>query len=224
MLIIDDHSPDGTGADRRSDRRVRRARPRAPPSPARVVSAPRTWPGSPGRWSAATTWSSRWTPTDRTARRTFPVCSRRLSDNNDLVLGTRWMSGGTDRQLAIATPTALPRSGQPTTPVRCSVLPIRDITGGFRAYRSAGAARRRSAEHAPPEGFLLPDRARVACLRRQTSESAEVPITFVERAEGASKMSQAIVVEAMRLVTVWGFQRRIAKLFGRRRPASRAKA
>jgi dolichol-phosphate mannosyltransferase len=42
-----------------------------------------------------------------------------------------------------------------------------------------------------------------------------VPITFVERARGRSKMSPMIVVEAMLKVTGWG----IAGLF-RRRPAS----
>ena len=36
----------------------------------------------------------------------------------------------------------------------------------------------------------------------------EVPITFVERRLGVSKMSAGIVLEAMRRVTVWGIQRR----------------
>jgi dolichol-phosphate mannosyltransferase len=44
----------------------------------------------------------------------------------------------------------------------------------------------------------------------------EVPIEFRERELGESKMSQAIVVEAMARVTVWGVQRRLATLLGRR--------
>jgi dolichol-phosphate mannosyltransferase len=35
----------------------------------------------------------------------------------------------------------------------------------------------------------------------------EVPISFKDRTRGTSKMGTGIVVEAMRLVTVWGFQR-----------------
>jgi dolichol-phosphate mannosyltransferase len=39
----------------------------------------------------------------------------------------------------------------------------------------------------------------------------EVPITFVERAVGTSKMSQRIVVEALWRVTVWGFDDRVTR-------------
>jgi dolichol-phosphate mannosyltransferase len=41
----------------------------------------------------------------------------------------------------------------------------------------------------------------------------EVPIEFVERQLGASKMSRRIVMEAMEQVTIWG----IKSLFGVRR-------
>jgi len=37
--------------------------------------------------------------------------------------------------------------------------------------------------------------------------AAEVPITFVEREVGTSKMSSAIVVEALLLITKFGFKR-----------------
>jgi hypothetical protein len=37
----------------------------------------------------------------------------------------------------------------------------------------------------------------------------EVPITFVEREIGHSKMSMAIIWEAWKMVTIWGFQRLI---------------
>jgi dolichol-phosphate mannosyltransferase len=39
----------------------------------------------------------------------------------------------------------------------------------------------------------------------------EVPITFVERVEGRSKMSRAIVAEALVRVTQWGFERRMRR-------------
>jgi dolichol-phosphate mannosyltransferase len=41
---------------------------------------------------------------------------------------------------------------------------------------------------------------------------AEVPITFVERTEGASKMSGAIVREALWQVTRWGVAYRVGQL------------
>lgn len=46
---------------------------------------------------------------------------------------------------------------------------------------------------------------------------AEVPITFVERELGASKMSRNIVVEALWRVTSWGVADRFARLTGKKR-------
>jgi dolichol-phosphate mannosyltransferase len=45
----------------------------------------------------------------------------------------------------------------------------------------------------------------------------EVPITFVERVRGESKMSRAIVVEALWRVTVWGVTSRRSRRQGTRR-------
>jgi len=39
----------------------------------------------------------------------------------------------------------------------------------------------------------------------------EIPITFRDRTKGTSKMGMSIVVEAMRLVTVWGVQRMVGR-------------
>ena len=141
-------------------------------------------------------------------------------DGADVVLGTRWMPGGKTvnwpfrrRLLSVA--------GNRYARAMLSV-PLRDITGGFRAYRSP-ALRSLNLATVSGEGYVfqveLALRASDAGL-----DVREVPITFVEREQGSSKMSQAIVVEAMRRVTVWGVQRRIARLRGRRRPASGAKA
>jgi hypothetical protein len=51
----------------------------------------------------------------------------------------------------------------------------------------------------------------------------EVPITFVERVHGTSKMSRAIVVEALWRVTVWGLTGR-GRRFRRRQPRSGIRA
>jgi dolichol-phosphate mannosyltransferase len=55
--------------------------------------------------------------------------------------------------------------------------------------------------------------------KRAGGEVVEVPIRFVDRVDGESKMSMFIVVEALGLVTWWGLQRALSGLSGRRRPA-----
>ena len=66
VLVVDDGSPDGTGADRRRDHAREPPRAHARSARGRWGWAPRTSPASAGRSSATTTSSSRWTPTSRT--------------------------------------------------------------------------------------------------------------------------------------------------------------
>lgn len=81
-------------------------------------------------------------------------------------------------------------------------IPVRDATSGFRAYRAQvlevidvrGL-------HSDGYSFQL-ETALQAWL--SGFRIAEVPITFVERVAGASKISRAIVFEAMVRVVVWG--------------------
>jgi dolichol-phosphate mannosyltransferase len=91
-------------------------------------------------------------------------------------------------------------------------VPMRDITGGFRAYRPA-ALHAVDLAAVRSEGYCfqveLALRAADAGLRIR-----EVPITFVEREQGVSKMSGSIVVEAMQRVTVWGAQRALQRMLG----------
>jgi dolichol-phosphate mannosyltransferase len=79
---------------------------------------------------------------------------------------------------------------------------LKDATGGYRAFR-ASALRTLDLGAVESQGYCfqvdLAWRAVQAGLR-----VVEVPITFVEREIGDSKMSQSIVVEALWRVTVWG--------------------
>jgi dolichol-phosphate mannosyltransferase len=135
-------------------------------------------------------------------------------DGVDVVLGTRWMPGGSTvnwplrrRFLSVA--------GNRYARAMLSV-PMHDITGGFRAYRAA-ALRALDLPSIRGEGYVF----QVELALRASDAGMtirEVPITFVEREQGTSKMSRAIVLEAMRRVTVWGIQRRIERLVRRRRP------
>jgi dolichol-phosphate mannosyltransferase len=123
----------------------------------------------------------------------------------DLVLGSRWVRGGEVVNWP-RTRELLSRGGNAYTR-RVLGLPLRDATGGFRAYR-------REVLDALPlddvhsHGYCfqvdLAWRAWQAGYR-----VVEVPITFVERERGESKMSRAIVAEALWRVTWWGLARRL---------------
>lgn len=127
-----------------------------------------------------------------------------------LVLGSRWVPGGRvvnwPRRREV-----LSRGGNTYTRVLLG-LPLADATGGFRAYR-ATALRGLALEDVASQGYCFQvDMAwRVV---RAGGTVLEVPICFVERTKGRSKMSRAIVVEALWRVTAWGVRRRLGQLRG----------
>jgi dolichol-phosphate mannosyltransferase len=136
-----------------------------------------------------------------------------LSDA-EVVLGSRYVPGGRvvdwprHREL-------LSRGGNLYTRLALGI-PLHDATGGYRAYR-ASALRRLSLDTVASAGYCfqvdLAWRAVRAGLR-----VVEVPITFVERTEGTSKMSGAIVREALWQVTRWGIAYRVDQVRGLGRP------
>ena len=89
-------------------------------------------------------------------------------------------------------------------------LRLGDATAGFRAYR-ADSLRSLDLGAVESHGYCFQvDMAwRVA---RAGGRVVEVPITFVERTAGRSKMSRSIVTEALWKVTVWGARRRTQQL------------
>jgi dolichol-phosphate mannosyltransferase len=81
----------------------------------------------------------------------------------------------------------------------------RDMTAGFRVYKST-LLQRLDLERLSARGYSF----QVEMTRKSEQERAtikEVPITFIEREHGVSKMSQSIVIEAMMLVTALGLKR-----------------
>ncbi|WP_414639960.1 polyprenol monophosphomannose synthase [Actinocrinis sp.] len=126
----------------------------------------------------------------------------------DLVLGSRWVSGGR----VVNWPKSrevLSRGGN--LYVRLATgMKLRDATGGFRAFRRA-TLEGLGLDGVESAGYCFQvDMARRAV--RAGFRVVEVPITFVEREFGVSKMSGNIVVEALWRATVWGVQDRTAKL------------
>ena len=87
-------------------------------------------------------------------------------------------------------------------------LGVADATAGFRAY-AAPLLRRLDLDAIRAEGYGFQIEMTYAA-RRAGAPIVEVPIRFVDRVEGESKMSTFIVVEALALVTLWAVQR----LFG----------
>ena len=143
-----------------------------------------------------------------------------LAADADLVIGSRWVPGGR----VVNWPKhreVLSRGANLYTRVLLG-LGVKDATAGFRTY-SADLLRRLPLAEVASQGYGfqvdMTWRARQAGAR-----IVEVPIVFVERTAGSSKMSQGIIVEAMVSVARWAVAyraRQIAGLLrgGRAKPA-----
>jgi dolichol-phosphate mannosyltransferase len=126
----------------------------------------------------------------------------------DLVLGSRWVPGGSvvnwprSRQL-------LSRGGNAYTRLLLGI-PVRDVTGGFRVFRRT-ALEQIDLATVRSVGYCfqadLAWRAVQAGLRVR-----EVPIEFVERAQGDSKMTPDVARESLARITSWGLRERRRQL------------
>ncbi|HWG94758.1 MAG TPA: polyprenol monophosphomannose synthase, partial [Mycobacteriales bacterium] len=121
-------------------------------------------------------------------------------EDADLVLGSRWVEGGS----VVNWPRSrevLSRGGNWWTRTALG-LPLQDATGGYRAYRRH-VLDALALDTVASQGYCFQvDLAWRAW--RDGARVVEVPITFVERVRGESKMSRAIVLEALWRVTWWG--------------------
>lgn len=129
----------------------------------------------------------------------------------DLVIGSRWVPGGRIENWPRHREW-LSRGGSAFVR-RMLRLPVHDTTAGYRAFR-ADALRRIPLDDVHTRGYGF----QVDMLWHAHQAGlgvVEVPVVFVERERGSSKMSLGIVLEAMGKVTVWGLRSR----FGRGRVA-----
>jgi apolipoprotein N-acyltransferase len=129
----------------------------------------------------------------------------------DLVLGSRYMEGGRTENWARSRE-MLSRGANTYTRLMLGIG-VRDATGGFRAYR-ATTLRKIDLNEVESQGYCFQIDLALRATRAGLAV-AEVPITFVERSAGTSKMNKAIVREALLRVTVWGIERRLGWLRGR---------
>lgn len=130
-----------------------------------------------------------------------------VEEGADLAIGSRYVPGG-------ATPDwpwlrrLISRGGNLYARTMLAI-PVRDATAGFRAF-DAEALRRLPYRDAESSGYgfqvEMAWRAHRAGLRIQ-----EIPVVFRDRTRGKSKMGLPIVIEAMRLVTLWGLRRLVRR-------------
>ena len=130
-----------------------------------------------------------------------------LLQDNDLVIGSRYVPGG-----------AVPRWGAHRRLIswagnRYSTvmlgLDVRDMTSGFRAFRS-DVLQRLDLHRVKADGYGFQiEMAYLVSLAG--GRIVETPIRFVDRREGVSKMSVDIAIEALKLVTRFGVARRIGR-------------
>lgn len=151
----------------------------------------------------------------------LPTLIAQLAEH-DLVLGSRWTPGGRvvnwprHREM-------LSRGGNLYARLALGIN-VRDSTGGYRVF-SADALRRLDLAQVASQGYCF----QVDLLWRSLERGmrvVEVPITFVERVHGQSKMTGSIVSESLLLVTWWGVRRRVRAMgtiirHGRRLPSVR---
>ena len=111
-------------------------------------------------------------------------------DGADLVLGSRYVAGRRRSPNWGPLRRFVSRGGS-CTRSSCSACRIRDLTGGFKCYRRA-VLEAIDLDAIDAKGYAFQIETTYRALR-PASACVEVPITFVDREEGGSKMSEAIV-------------------------------
>ncbi len=205
VLVVDDNSPDGTGevADRLA----------ADDPAVRVLHRP----GKDGlgtAYRAGFAWGLaqgydvlvEMDADGSHQPHQLPLLLDRLgaADRPDLVIGSRWVPGGSVRNWPLRRQ-ALSRGANLYARIALG-LGVQDATAGFRAYRREVLEKLELAE-VTSQGYCFQVDLTLRAVTTGFSV-AEVPIEFVEREQGVSKMSGAIVREALVQIVVWGVRRR----------------
>ena len=129
-------------------------------------------------------------------------------DGADLVIGARWVPGGSvvnwplQREL-------LSRGGNLYVRLLLGIG-VRDATAGYRLFRRTTLEKIDLAT-VRSTGYVFQTDL-VARTLRAGLVVREVPIEFVERVRGESKMTGAVAVESLRKITAWGVRERRAQL------------
>ena len=147
---------------------------------------------------------------DPSVLRSLVAC---IEDGNALAIGSRYVPGGSIPDWP-AHRRALSRYGNAYARWMLA-MDLRDMTAGFRAY-SAKALEDIDVGSTRSTGYGFGIECTYRIDRRGLA-AVEVPITFVDRTNGESKLSTRVAVEELLLVTLWGLRDRLMKLRRRRR-------
>ena len=126
----------------------------------------------------------------------------------DVVIGARWVRGGEVRNWP-ARRKVLSVGANVYTKVLLG-MPVNDATSGYRVYRTS-ALRTMGLHGVESQGYCFQIDLTLRAVRAGLTV-VEVPITFVEREVGVSKMGGDIVREALTSVTRWGLEHRAGQL------------
>jgi dolichol-phosphate mannosyltransferase len=125
------------------------------------------------------------------------------AENHEVVIGSRYVKGGSIPQWALSR-RVLSRGGNQYASLMLG-LGVADSTAGYRVYsKSALEKIDYQTVNADGYGFQIEMTYRA---KRAGASIVEVPISFTDRELGESKMSSAIIVEALFLVTKWALER-----------------
>jgi len=203
LLVVDDNSPDGTGdlADKLAE------------VDPRVQVMHRTEKAGLGRaYVAAFAWALEHgydliveMDADGSHRPEDLPKLLAVSEQADAVIGSRYVPGGT----VVNWPKSrefLSKGANLYNRIMLGVK-VKDATGGFRVYRAA-TLRRIDLNGIESAGYCFQIDMTLRVLQAGMTIT-EVPITFVERERGASKMSRTVIFEAFGRVARWGIAARL---------------
>lgn len=201
LLVVDDNSPDGTGA--LADRLAAGNN--------RIHVLHRTVKGGLGpAYLAGFSWGQergydRLIEMDADGSHRAVDLPKLLAraGEADLVIGSRWIPGGKVVNWPLHRQ-AISRLGNLYVNFMLGTG-VRDMTAGFRVY-SASLLRELNLTAISAYGYSFQVEMAWRTIQ-QKARVIEVPITFVEREQGESKMTTKIVFEALWLVTKWGLAR-----------------
>jgi len=214
LLVVDDNSPDGTGdlADKLSEAdphiQVLHRTDKAGLGPAYIAGF---------RWALERGYDAvvEMDADGSHQPEQLPQLLAALA-GADGVIGSRWIPGG---KLLNWPKSREVLSRAANVYVRIMLgLKIKDATGGYRAYR-ASALRAISLDTVESAGYCFQIDLTLRMIQAGL-RIVEVPITFVERERGASKMSRTIIGEAFLRVARWGVGARLRKLRAPGRPGA----
>ena len=206
VLVVDDSSPDGTGAiaDRMAAQEPR----------VQVLHRP-TKEGLGKAYLAGFRWA---------LARDYDVIGEIDADGShqpeqlpgllaaledaDLVIGSRWVAGGSVTNWAF-TRELLSRGGNLYTRLLLGIH-VRDATAGYRLFRRT-TLEKIDLDDVSSYGYVFQADLAFRTLRAGL-RVVEVPIEFVERVRGDSKMTRDVATESLRRITRWGLSERRRQL------------